>query len=103
MDKRSLCTLIYIEETHVDGKPKSIEHKKVDVNCSIKDIYSSKYYEALNRGVKLTMLLKIRSFLIDDFEGGELRYIEHSGKRYSIDNINGSSARFVLVFLKEMK
>ena len=103
LDSLADCSLIYVKENRVNGKPVEEEHIKEGITCTIGDVYASRYYEGLNRDVKLTCVIEVRSYHKMDYKGGQLRYVFINGKKQVVDSIDPSKGQYVLLTLKELK
>lgn len=103
MIRRIVATFIYVEETvNAQKLPIKNEYRK-EVKGGLGDVYSNKYYSALNRDIELIATLKVREEHVKDFQGGELRYVLIDNKKCSIDKYTKISGRYFLLDLKEEK
>lgn len=87
MNKLSECTLIYIEEGTKENKsPKIIKHER-KIRCWDRGLFSSNYYVARNRDMRMSVSLKIQTRYVDDYQNGQLRYVEYKGIEFAIKSI----------------
>lgn len=91
------CSLVYIEPQH---NAEDIEHTK-ETKAKRGEVYASKYYNNLTRGINLSMVLEIRDYHTLPYNNGELRYVIIDTKKYKIEKINKIKGRKVLLDIGE--
>lgn len=90
--------LIFIEEVKNED---DIEHL-VNVKADLGEVFKSKFYEYMNKDIRLEHTLKIRSYLLNYIDNGQLRYVDFQGKRYIIESVDSLKGRYSLLNLSEM-
>lgn len=100
MYKKTGCNLVYIQEIKNEN---DVEIIKENVKIDIGEIYSTKYYAALNRDIELSKNIRLREHHKYDYQGGQLRYVIINDVKYIIDRINDMEGNFINIDLVEYK
>lgn len=98
MNYSRIVNLIYIEE--IKNSP-NIEHVRSNVRAYENDIYASDYYANLNRDMQLTMRLRVREIYLNDYNEGQLRYVDYKGRRYTITRAQKTQGKYILLDIGE--
>lgn len=107
MIQKGSVTLIYVKEYVANNKsPKKDDIERV-VKCDVIGKFSSNYYVQRDRDMLVSNTLRVGKHYINDYQEGQLRYVDFQGKRYSIKNILNDDAnrrnRYVLLDVEEYK
>lgn len=95
--KLSFAKLIYVKF----GKYED-EEKEIKVKAKFDEVFRNRYYESLNRGIKIEKVLKINEHYSKYYEkeGYDLLYvIDSNDVKYKIEDISSLNGRQIMLDL----